>query len=140
MGISTIFFCLNFITCNFQESASTMHRAAISESGTNGWFEFGVRRQRNSTKETKTCLEATEMSYSHPINSQYMIMSTTPAQDSKLLVPNSTGNVIGRSSEKREPQTLELFPLRSNGNLKNDQITENTKVPTATRRANTFFL
>ncbi|KAF3432179.1 hypothetical protein FNV43_RR26918 [Rhamnella rubrinervis] len=131
-----------------QESASTMHRAAIPENGTNGWLQFGVRRQRNSIEETQACLEAMEMSYSHTINnnSQYMIMSATPAQESsyKLLVPNSTtGNVTRRSNVNREPQTLELFPLRSSGNLKNDHITtEDTRAPTTasnSRRTNTFF-
>lgn len=108
-----------------------MHRAATSERGTNGWFQIEVRQQRNSTEETQACLEAMDMSLSHP-KSQYLISSTTPAP--------STGNVI-RSNELGETPTLELFPLRSSGNLKGDQIAGDTKVDsTATRRKDPDFI
>ncbi|KAA8529044.1 hypothetical protein F0562_033468 [Nyssa sinensis] len=119
------------------EECVSIHRAVAAESRPDGWTQFEERELQQSSSSSLRANHATWLSCTPPTNLSN-ITATTESEAFGITDPKLSTNTQNFNRERinfaniedenRQSQTLQLFPLRSNGwNAINDA--ENTEVP-----------
>ncbi|KAG6759531.1 hypothetical protein POTOM_036012 [Populus tomentosa] len=128
------------------EGPASVNGAAIAESGTHGWSEFEERelqQMKSISLDMHAMWQTMDLSSSTPVHCLTSTVTTTASkftsleEHSSLLRPTKTATHANHDGEIREAQTLQLFPLCSDGGNGGNGTNNDRNVPI--RTINTTF-